>query len=264
MNTPTILQKIVTQKKLRIAEAKQRVPLQQIIERAGETQRCAGFYAAMKKEGLSIIGEIKKASPSKGLIREHFDPIAIADAYADSVDGISVLTEEDFFLGGPDILKRVAAHSKLPLLRKDFIIDEYQLYEAKCLGASCVLLIAAILDEVRLCEFLRTAKQMGMDCLVEAHDQSEAERAVSAGARLLGINNRNLHSFEVDLNTTVRIAKRFEKDVLIISESGIDTALDIQKLAGVRLDAILVGESFMRCSDIHAKAEELRNAYAKG
>ncbi len=222
----------------------------------------ASFYDAMAKEGLSIIGEVKKASPSKGIIVERFDPIAIANQYAKCVDAISVLTEEHFFHGSPDYLRKISRKIALPLLRKDFIIDEVQIYEAKILGASAVLLIAAILEDDKLAEYIDTVYELGMDALVEVHTEEELNRVLATNAKIIGINNRNLKDFSVDLNTTVKLAKLIPDDKLVIGESGINTEEDI-KILKESVDGILVGESFMRTDDIIKKAMSFKEAYKK-
>ncbi|NDL67726.1 indole-3-glycerol phosphate synthase TrpC [Clostridiales bacterium F-3ap] len=218
------------------------------------------FYKAMAKEGISIIGEIKKASPSKGVIKEDFRPLELAREYEGAVDAISVLTEEDFFQGSEAYLQAVSQAVSLPTLYKDFIIDKVQVYRAKLAGASCILLIVAILKEETLKELLELAESLGMDALVETHDADEIQTALRAGARIVGVNNRNLKTFATDLDLTLELADLIPEGVLLISESGIDTMEDVQKLAGAGVDGILVGESFMRSGDIKAKAE----AFKKG
>lgn len=219
------------------------------------------FYEAMGKEGLSIIGEVKKASPSKGIIKADFNPKEIACEYGDAVDAISVLTEQDFFKGSPKYLEEVRKVSDLPILRKDFIIDENQIYEARIIGASAVLLITAILEEEKLREFIEIAESIDLDALVEVHTREEVETAIRAGAKIIGINNRNLKDFSVDLKTTLDLSKVIPEEILVISESGIATEADIVVLKEAEIDGILVGESFMRCEDIPKKAKEFKMAY---
>ncbi|WP_461206445.1 indole-3-glycerol phosphate synthase TrpC [Clostridium sp. DL1XJH146] len=219
------------------------------------------FYKALSKEGLSIIGEVKKASPSKGLINAFNEPEIFAKQYNDAVDAISVLTEEHFFLGSPEYLRRVKEVTTIPLLRKDFIIDENQIYEGRILGASSILLIASILEENRLKKFLKIARDIGLEPLVEVHKEEEVYKALNSGARIIGINNRNLEDFTVDLNTTMELRKLIPKDIIVVSESGIDKKEDIALLKQGDIDAVLVGESFMRCNSIFEKAKEFKEIY---
>lgn len=222
----------------------------------------ADFYEAMAKEGLSIIGEVKKASPSRGVIKLDFDPVKIAKEYENAADAISVLTEEDHFLGSPQYLKDIHNEVKLPLLRKDFVISPLQIFEARELGASTILLIAAILNDVRvLREYINIARGVGFEPLVETHDQQELELALLSDAKIIGINNRNLYDFSEDIYTTVRLRELVPKDRLVISESSIHTAEDIKVLSQAGVNGILVGESFMRSNNIAEKAKEFRDAY---
>ncbi|UUV18664.1 indole-3-glycerol phosphate synthase TrpC [Fusobacteria bacterium ZRK30] len=251
-----ILDKIVEKKKMRLKELNLDIKL--LKEKAETEKSRPSFIDALKKEGLSIIGEVKRASPSKGLIKEKFYPLELAAEYEKCVEAISVLTEESFFLGNPEYLEKIAAKVGIPALRKDFIIDEVQIYEAKILGASAILLITAILDEKTLKKFIQVVKTLGMDALVEVHTKEEVERAIIAGAEIIGINNRDLKTFNVDLNTTVELAKLIPKDKVIVSESGIKDELDIKKLTTAGIDGVLVGEVFMRCDDIGKLAGEFK------
>lgn len=222
----------------------------------------ASFYDAMAKEGLSIIGEVKKASPSRGLIKPDFHPVEIAKEYVGAVDAISVLTEEDYFQGSPLFLEEIHKNVDLPLLRKDFVVSPLQIFEARELGASTILLIAAVLNETRvLAEYINIARGVGFEPLVETHNEKEIELALSADAKIIGINNRNLHDFTEDIYTTVRLRELVPKDKVIISESSIHTAEDIKILSKANINGILVGESFMKSGDIKKKAQEFRNAY---
>ena len=216
------------------------------------------FIKALKKDGLSIIGEVKKASPSKGLIKENFDPLSLATEYENCVDAISVLTEEAFFLGDPKYLKQIARKIDIPILRKDFIIDKVQIYEAKILGASAILLIVAILDEKTLKEFITIAESLGLDTLIEVHTKKELEIALRVKSKIIGINNRDLKTFKVDLNTTIELSKLIPKDIVIVSESGIKDETDIKKLKEGKIDAVLIGEVFMRCDNIKDLAEKFK------
>ncbi len=263
MNTPSILLEIAEKKKQRIKEEKQELSLLDMISLANKADTQPSFYEAIKKEGLSIIGEIKKASPSKGTIRSDFDPISIAMEYKNCVDAISVLTEADYFKGNYDYLKNVSKKVNLPLLLKDFIFDEYQIYKAKAIGASAVLLIVSLLSKNKLKELLDIAHFLKLDILVETHDIYEAKRAKEAGAKIIGINNRNLHTFEVNLEATIKVSKVVDKKTLLVSESGIKTNEDIKYLKKANIDALLIGESFMRCENIEQKVLEFKNAYCK-
>lgn len=216
------------------------------------------FKKALAKDGLSFICEVKKASPSKGIIAEDFPYLDIAKSYeAAGADAVSVLTEPDYFKGSVEYLQRIAAAISLPCLRKDFIIDEYMIYEARALDASAVLLICAILSDEQLKEYLELAHSLGMSALVETHSAEEAQRAVECGAEIIGINNRDLRTFNVDLNTTKIVAESVPKDKILVSESGIHSAEDIAFVRAAGADAVLIGEAFMR-SDNKA---ELMNCF---
>lgn len=222
----------------------------------------ADFKAAMSKEGLSIIGEVKKASPSRGLIKPDFEPVEIAKEYEGAVDAISVLTEEKFFMGSSEYLKDIHKNVDLPLLRKDFVISPSQIFEAREMGASTILLIAAILNDVRvLKEYINIARGVGFEPLVETHNKEEIEFALEAGADIIGINNRNLKDFTEDIYTTVRLRELIPDDKIVLSESSIHTADDIRILKKANINGILVGESFMKCDNIRAKAREFKEAY---
>ncbi len=222
----------------------------------------ADFKAAMEKPGLSIIGEVKKASPSRGLIKPDFKPVEIAKEYDGAVDAISVLTEEKFFMGSPKYLEEIHKNVDLPLLRKDFVISPLQIFEARELGASTILLIAAILDDKRvLGEYINIARGVGFEPLVETHNKEEIELALEAGADIIGINNRNLKDFTEDIYTTVRLRELIPSDKVVLSESSIHTTDDIKILKKANINGILVGESFMKCDNIKAKAMEFKKAY---
>ncbi len=256
-----ILDKIVTEKRKRVELLKEQFTTAHFEKLALEAAERASFYEALKKPGLSIIGEVKKASPSKGLIKPDFDYINIAKDYSKCVDAISVLTEEDFFLGSPKYLQEISETITTPLLRKDFIIDPIQIYEAKVIGASAILLIAGLLDKETVKRFREIAKSLGLDALVETHNMEELEIALGADADIVGINNRDLKTFEVSLENTMKIAREIPKGKIIVSESGIDTIDDIKYLKMVGIDAILVGESFMRTGDICQKAADFKKAF---
>ncbi|MGX7091943.1 indole-3-glycerol phosphate synthase TrpC [Hutsoniella sourekii] len=207
------------------------------------------FEKAMANPGLSLIGEVKKASPSKGIISEDFPYLEIADQYQTSgVDAISVLTEPKWFLGSDQIFQAIRQRVDLPMLRKDFTVDPYQIYEAKLLGADCVLVIVALLDQDlgRLQDYLSLCDQLGLSALVEAHDLGEIELACQAGARIIGVNNRNLKDFSVDFNNAERLRDAVPEGILFVAESGVQTVSDVQAVTRLGADAVLVGEALMR------------------
>ena len=217
------------------------------------------FEKALKKEDVAIIAEIKKASPSKGLICKDFHPNLIADEYKNAnVDCISVLTEPYFFLGDNSYVQIVKNISKKPVLRKDFIIDEIQIYESKIIGANCILLICSLLDETKLSKFLKIAEDLNLSALVEAHSEDEIKTAIKANARIIGVNNRNLKTFEVDFNNSLKLRKLVPSDILFVSESGIKTRDDIIKLQNANVNAALIGETFMRSENKIAEIKKLR------
>lgn len=256
-----ILDKIVSQKKIDLEIFKKNTDIQSLVKKAKEMPKRPSFKEVLAKKGLSIIGELKKASPSKGVIVEIFNPSELLKKYENVVDAVSVLTEEKFFLGKPEYLLESSKNSNLPLLRKDFIIDEIQIYEAKILGASAILLICAILtlDEIKY--FLKIAKELELDVLLETHDEKEVQMALLSGAEIIGINNRNLNTFEVSIDTTIKLLELIPKDKIVVSESGFDNENDIKKIKNTRVNAILVGESFMRTNDILGKAELFRKSF---
>jgi len=219
-----------------------------------------GFQRALTGyAGLSMIAEAKKASPSKGVICADFDPVKIAQSYEQGgAQAISVLTDEKFFQGSLDYIPIVRQAVKLPVLRKDFIIDEQQIVQAGKFGADAILLIAAILDPVQIRDYLAMAKELGMDVLVEVHDEQELEKSLIAGSQLIGINNRNLRDFTVDLQTTFRLQKQIPAQIPVVSESGIKSHDDMKRLADHGVEAVLVGESLMRAVDRTAALQELR------
>jgi len=253
-----ILDEIIKHKKEELAETKRRVPFSEVRARASETGPSRGFGKALSRTGIRLIAEVKKASPSKGVIRERFDPVAIARVYEESGAAcISVLTEEKFFQGRLEYLDLLRTAVSLPLLRKDFIVDEYQIYEARAAGADAVLLIAACLEKDRIIDYLGMAGQLGLDVLVESHTYRELDKSLLAGAMLVGINNRDLATFDVSLRTTLDLMKDIPDDRTVVSESGIKTREDVTALEKAGVDAILVGESLMREKDIGKKVKEL-------
>ncbi|GIW88133.1 MAG: indole-3-glycerol phosphate synthase [Isosphaeraceae bacterium] len=250
----TILDQIVASKRREVAVARARMPLEELEAQAVEAPPVRSFREALVGPGpIRLIAEVKKASPSAGVIREDFDPVAIARAYqASGAACLSVLTDAPYFQGHLSHLARVRAAVVLPVLRKDFLIDEYQVVEARVAGADCVLLIAEILDEERLPRLLARARALGMDALVELHDAEQLDRVLAAGADLVGINNRDLRTFETDLEHTLRLRERVPAEVVLVSESGIRDRRDLERLEAAGVDAVLVGEALMRQGDIGA------------
>lgn len=216
------------------------------------------FYQALKKEGMSYICEVKKASPSKGLIAPAFPYLEIAKEYQEAgAAAISCLTEPFYFQGSDRYLQEITAAVDIPVLRKDFTVDEYMIFQAAAYGAAAVLLICAILNDEQLKEYRELAEELGMDALVEAHDEEEAERALKSGARIIGVNNRDLKTFQVDMQNSIRLRKLAPENVVFVSESGIKTSDDIRKLYDNQVDAVLIGETLMRSQDKKAALEEL-------
>ena len=254
-----ILDDIIAYKKEELAETKRGTSLAEIKTRAADAGPLRGFGNALSSSnGIRLIAEVKKASPSKGVIREDFDPVKIAGMYQESGAAcISVLTEKKFFQGSLAYLGQIRKTTVLPLLRKDFIIDEYQIFEARAAGADAILLIAACLEKQQLGDFLGTAGSAGLDVLVESHTYRELDKTLLAGARLVGINNRNLSTFAVSLQTTLDLLKDIPEDRIVVSESGITTRDDVVTLEKAGVDAILVGESLMREKDIGKKVNVL-------
>lgn len=243
-----ILNRIIANKRHEVDNRKEALPLG-FLEAAAIQKRPGQFAQALRRPGeVAIIAEIKRASPSRGVIRRDFSETAIAGEYEKAgASAISVLTDRDFFGGGPEHLANVRDVSSLPLLRKDFIIDEYQIFESLALGADAILLIAAILTQTELAGFAERASALGLDCLVEVHDSEELARALGTGARLVGINNRDLRTFTVDLNTTFRLREKIADDgVTVVSESGIRSREDLEELSRCGVHAALVGEALMR------------------
>lgn len=255
----SILEKIVAHKWTEIAAAREKTPTEILESRAVDRPACRDFLGALRQPGMRIITEVKKASPSAGVIRADFDPVAIATTYAShGADCISVLTDEHFFQGHLDFLARIHAAVDRPLLRKDFILDRYQLLQARVAGADAVLLIAEILPGVRLGELYREAVALGLDVVMELHDAEQLSRVLETGASLIGINNRDLRTFETRLDHTLRLCESIPSDRCVVSESGIKTHADLERLEAAGVQAVLVGESLMRASDIGSALEELR------
>ena len=258
----TILDQLAGYARVRTEQAKRKTPLEAVRRQALALPRGEfPFEQALKKTGVSLICECKKASPSKGLIARDFPYLQIAEEYEKAgADCISVLTEPKWFLGSDAYLKEIAGSVSIPCLRKDFTVDEYMIYEAKVLGASAVLLICSILDEKQLSEYISICDGLGLSALVEAHDEREINMALRAGARIIGVNNRNLKDFSVDTDTSRRLRAMIPHGVLFVSESGIGSARDAAKLREIGADAVLIGEMLMRSPDKKARIAELRGA----
>ena len=245
----------------RIREQKKKIPPEELRRRAESMNADSGFpfEAALARPGMSFICEVKKASPSKGLIAPDFPYLKIAREYeAAGASAISCLTETDYFLGSDRYLEDIAAEVHIPVLRKDFTVDPYMIWQARVMGASAVLLICAILSEEQIREFREIAEELGLSALVEAHDEQEVETAVRAGARIIGVNNRNLKDFTVDVRNSVRLRGMIPKDVIYVSESGIRTPEDVGVLFRNGTDAVLIGETLMRSPDKKAELDFLR------
>lgn len=254
-----ILDRIIADKKEELKETKARVPLSELKARLKDAPPARDFAAAINNSGsVSIIAEVKKASPSKGLIRADFDPVGIARTYEQSgAKAISILTESKYFQGSLSFLSQIREKVRLPLLRKDFIIDEYQVYEARANGADAFLLIAVCLDRQLMGDLYQLGKELGMETLAETHDEEDVEKALGLPFRVIGINNRNLKTFNVDIKTTERLIKGIPKDKIVVSESGISTAGDMRFLQGIGAGAALIGEALMREKDFGNKLREL-------
>ncbi|MCL2367264.1 MAG: indole-3-glycerol phosphate synthase TrpC [Oscillospiraceae bacterium] len=261
-----ILQEIAERTKKRIEAQKRVLPPEEMMNRVCCTDPASHFpfEAALRTEDIALICEIKKASPSKGIIAEDFPYVDIAKAYKEAgAAAISVLTEPFYFMGSDHYLSAIADVVEIPLLRKDFTVDSYMIYEAKLLGASAVLLICAILDKDTLAEYITLAHELGLSALVEVHSEEEITMALSAGARIIGVNNRNLKTFTVDIALSEHLRKCVPPEMLFVSESGISTPADIMQLRKIGAHAALIGESIMRSPDKKAQIDHLRGAYDK-
>jgi len=256
---PTILDQIVATKRTEIAAAQAALPAAELLARLKDAPPVRDFFAALAAPGpIKLIAEVKKASPSKGVIRADFDPVAIARTYeAHGATCLSVLTDEQYFQGHLDYLRAVRAAVQLPVLRKDFILDPYQLLEARAAGADAALLIAECLDDCSLRSLHNEALELGLTPLVELYDPENLPRVLEAGATLVGINNRDLRSFHTDLDHTLRLRPQIPENCLVVGESGIRTRADVERLAAGGVDAILVGETLMLRPDIGAAVDEL-------
>ncbi|MBI5095032.1 MAG: indole-3-glycerol phosphate synthase TrpC [Candidatus Hydrogenedentes bacterium] len=253
-----ILDEICAYKREELQRRIAAVPLKELLEQVEQARPARDFRAALRLEGISLIAEVKRASPAKGVLMADLDPVEVAGAYEQGgARAISVLTDERFFRGSLDDLTTVHKHVAVPCLRKDFTIDEYQIYEARAAEADAILLIVGILSDEQIKDYLALAVSLGMAALVETHDEAEIERALAAGARIIGINNRNLKTFEVDINTSIRLKKLVPGGKVLVSESGIHTREHVRILENGGVDAILVGEALVTSNDINAKIREL-------
>jgi indole-3-glycerol phosphate synthase len=254
-----ILDEIIENKTSEVEISKTSLPLEQIQEQIKDALPSRNFFDAINPKGeLKIISEVKHASPSKGVFREDFDPVQIAKSYSrGGASAISVLTDEKYFRGSLSFLKNIRAEVDTPLLRKDFIVDPYQVYEARLFGADAILLIVAALDQTSLSELLELTHSLQMNAIVEVHDENELDRALEADARIIGINNRDLRTFDVDLNVSITLSKKVPEDKIVIAESGIGSIEDIDRLRGEGVHVFLIGETFMKAPDPGQKLKEL-------
>ena len=257
-----MLDEIVEKTKLRIDEEKKIKSLDDLKAEvlSKEIEMDFPFKKALSEPDISIIAEVKRASPSKGLIAEDFDYVKIAKEYEEAgASAISVLTEPYFFLGSDDYLSDIAQNVSIPILRKDFVIDEYMIWQAKAFGASAILLIVSILDTVQLKKYLDLAHDLGLSAIVETHDASEISTAMIVGAEIIGVNNRNLNDFTVDIENSINLRRCVSGDVVFISESGIKTKEDVTRLKENNVDAVLIGETLMKSDDKKSMISELKN-----
>lgn len=262
MSLPTILENIVARKYEEVKENRARVSLDELQRLAASADAPRGFAQALRQRATAqqpaVIAEVKKASPSKGVIRENFNPAEIAVSYQQGGAAcLSVLTDIDFFQGSTEYLQQARAACDLPVIRKDFMVDPYQVVEARAMGADCILLIVASLEDGQMAELNAAAVELGMDVLVEVHDGAELDRALQLDTPLVGINNRNLHTFEVSLDTTLQLLPRVPADRLAVTESGILTRADVELMLDNGVYSFLVGEAFMRASDPGAELKRL-------
>jgi indole-3-glycerol phosphate synthase len=261
-DTPDILVKILERKREEIVERSAKDSIEDLKQRCVNADAVRGFINSIENrinsDQPAVIAEIKKASPSKGILREDFEPAQIARSYADhGAACLSILTDKDYFQGHEEYLKQARAACDLPVIRKDFIIDPYQVYEARTIDADCILLIVAALDDAVLQILFDLAHELGMDVLMEVHDEQEMQRALKTGARLIGINNRNLRTFDTSLDTTLSMLDMVNEDHILVTESGIHTRDDVQLMRDNNVNAFLVGEAFMRADDPGEKLAEL-------
>ncbi|OEC93935.1 MULTISPECIES: indole-3-glycerol phosphate synthase TrpC [Methanobrevibacter] len=257
-----MLCEIVEKTKERVEQAKKSIPLDEIKKEVSSMEMTDEFpfKKALMEDGISIIAEVKKASPSKGLIAENFDHVNIAKDYEQAgASAISVLTEPFFFMGSNEYLSEISENVSIPILRKDFVVDEYMIWEAKLLGASAILLIVSILDVVQLKKYLNLAHDLGLSVIVETHDADEIRMAMIVGAEIIGVNNRNLKDFTVNIENSINLRRCVSGDVIFVSESGIKTKDDVTKLKENDVDAVLIGETLMKSNDKRSMISELKN-----
>lgn len=257
-----MLCEIVEKTKERVEQAKKSIPLDEIKKEVSSMEMTDEFplKKALMEDGISIIAEVKKASPSKGLIAENFDHVNIAKDYEQAgASAISVLTEPFFFMGSNEYLSEISENGSIPILRKDFVVDEYMIWEAKLLGASAILLIVSILDVVQLKKYLNLAHDLGLSVIVETHDADEIRMAMIVGAEIIGVNNRNLKDFTVNIENSIDLRRCVSGDVIFVSESGIKTKDDVTKLKENDVDAVLIGETLMKSNDKRSMISELKN-----
>lgn len=254
-----ILDEIIEEKKKEVEQAKVEVPLEKLIERSSSVGRLRSFKEAIAQPGkISLIAEIKKASPSKGVLKEDFNPVEIARTYESSgACALSILTDKKFFQGDIAYLNAVREAVNLPILRKDFIIDKYQIYESICAGADSILLLALVLTTDQLKEFYSLCTQLKLEAICEINSEEDLDKVLSCDAKTIGINNRNLQTFKEDLQTTARLMKKIPKGKIVISESAIRSSKDVKYLQDLGVNAVLIGEAFMRSPDISLKVKEL-------
>ncbi len=254
----TILDKIVTEKRQELEQKKRSLPVSALKERLTRRKSRFDFASALSGSSLRLIAEVKKASPSKGVLCPDFNPVELAKTYAQhGAAAISVLTETNHFQGSLEYLAAIREEVNIPLLRKDFIFDSYQVYESAAFGGDALLLIAAILSREQLKDLLALSRSLGLGCLVEIHDENEVEKALLSGAKIIGINNRDLNTFSVDINTTRRLRPLIPEGRIVVSESGINNRDDVKKIKEWMVNAVLVGEALVTAGNIPAKMEEL-------
>ena len=261
-NPPDILKKILQRKHEEIAERSSKLSIQDLMDKARDADRSRGFIRSIESKidagKPAIIAEIKKASPSKGVLREHFIPAEIATSYEQhGAACLSILTDRDYFQGSEDYLQQAREATQLPVIRKDFIIDPYQVYEARAINADCILLIVSALNDEQLHSLLSLTHELDMDVLMEVHDATEMKRALNTDARLIGVNNRNLRTFDVSLQTTLDMMNMLPDDRILVTESGIHSGDDVKLMRDNNVHAFLVGEAFMRATDPGVKLAEL-------
>ena len=253
-----MLDKIITPKKAEVEQRKQVAPMTYLQERIARQKPTRDLTPALKGNHIRLIAEVKQASPSRGMLSPNFNPTDLARTYAEGgAAAISVLTEANYFMGSIEHLAAIKEVVGLPLLRKDFIFDPYQIYESRAYGADALLLIAAILSQRQFKELISLSHSLGLRCLVEVHNEGEVERAVLSAATIIGINNRDLNTFDVDINTTRRLRPLVPKEKIVVSESGIKSRKDMEKLRKWKVDAVLIGEALVTASDVRAEMKEL-------